>query len=144
MAKRTITVDVDGVGKTVKAIGLFDTDFRNDLIDTVKQTAVTIQKSAKRLAPVAKTPVSRGKKGDLKRSIRPRYFDGGLSATVVPRKPKGSHRHLVEYGTTTRQTSKGANRGKMPSIPFMGPAETSAEGEYNRILRSMINRDKDI
>lgn len=144
MAKRTITVDIEGVGQTVKAIGLFDMDTRSELINIVRNTAKTIQKDAKRRAPVAKTPVSRGKKGDLRRSIRPKYFDKGLSATVVPRKPKGSHRHLVEYGTQDRKTKSGANRGKMPKIPFMGPAESSADNVYNQEIRRLIGRDKTI
>src|SRR5690606_41294352 len=72
----------------------------------------------------------------------PKYFDGGLSATVVPRKPKGSHRHLVEYGTKSRYTKKGQYRGKMPKIPFMAPAEKAAEGQYNKKLKEIVDRDK--
>ena len=143
MAKR-ITIEVDGVGKTVKALRMFDMKQRMELIEIVKSTAKTIQKSAKLNAPVSKVPKSRGKNGDLKRSIRPKYFDGGLSATVVPRKPKGSHRHLVEYGTQTRRTRNGANRGKMPAIPFMGPAEKSADGVYNQTVRKLVDRDETI
>lgn len=144
MAQRTITVEIEGVGQTVRAINMYDMELKNDLIKHVNSTAKIIQSSAKARAPVAKTPVSRGKKGDLKRSIRPKYFDGGLSATVVPRKPKGSHRHLVEYGTSQRTTSDGANRGKMPKMPFMGPAESSAEAAYNAAIRRMIDRDETI
>lgn len=140
----TITVKVDGAQAVVKAIGVFDMKLRKELIETVKDTAKGIQKEGKSRAPIAKTPVSKGKKGDLKRSIRPKYFDGGLSATVVPRKPKGSHRPIVEYGTGTRRTKSGANRGSMPAIPFMQPAESEAENKYNQRVRKLIDRDKTI
>ncbi|MEV2699506.1 hypothetical protein ABND62_21730, partial [Paenibacillus larvae] len=87
---------------------------------------------------------SKGKPGDLKRSIRPKYMEGGLSATVVPRKPKGAHRHLVEYGTRQRRNKKGANRGKMPKKPFMSIAERHAEGRYNKELERIFGRDETI
>jgi HK97 gp10 family phage protein len=141
---KNITVTVEGVGQTVRAIGMFDMKLRQDLINTIKNTAKTIQKTGKANAPVAKTPVSRGAPGDLKRSIRPRYFDQGLSATVVPRKPKGAHRHLVEYGTGQRSTRSGANRGKMPAMPFMGPAESSADAAYNSEIRRLLDRDETV
>lgn len=141
MAKQ-VTVTIEGVGQTLKAINMFDMKKKQELIEVVKNTAKTIQKSAKLNAPVSKVTKSRGKNGDLKRSIRPKYFDGGLSATVVPRKPKGSHRHLVEYGTKTRSTKSGANRGKMPKQPFMGPAESSADAVYNQTIRKLVDRDE--
>lgn len=141
---RSITVKVEGAGQTVRAINMFDMQLKKEMAETIKSTAKTIQKNAKARAPVAKTPVSRGKPGDLKRSIRPKYFDQGLSATVVPRKPKGAHRHLVEYGTGQRSTRSGANRGKMPAMPFMGPAESSADAAYNSEIRRLLDRDETI
>lgn len=139
-----ITVKIEGVGATVKSIGLFDLKMRKEFIGLVRVTAKGLSKDAKSKAPVSSRPKMRGKSGDLKRSIRPKYFDNGLSATVVPRKPKGSHRHLVEYGTQRRFTKNGANRGKMPAIPFMGPAEKTMETSYNQKVRKIINRDQTI
>lgn len=141
MARR-IEVKVEGVATTVAAISIFNMELRQDLIKLVRETAKTIQKDARARAPVSKTPKSRGQPGDLRRSIRPKYFDGGLSATVVPRKPKGSHRHLVEYGTGPRSTRRGANRGRMPKKPFMGPAEKANETTYNSKVRKLVDRDE--
>ena len=141
---RTITIQVDGSETTVRAINMFDMKLRKDLIDTVRATTLAIARDGRARAPVSKTPVSRGKVGDLKRSIRPKYFDGGLSSTVVPRKPKGSHRHLVEYGTKERKTTSGANRGKMPAIPFMKPAEQAHDSVYNSKIRSLVDRDETV
>ncbi|MDT2261587.1 hypothetical protein P7H06_21730 [Paenibacillus larvae] len=109
-----------GVPETVRKIGLFEMERKQAAIVLVKKTATSIKKEGKSLAPSSHTAgrkKSKGKPGDLKRSIRPKYMEGGLSATVVP-KPKGAHRHLVEYGTRQRKNKKGANRGKMPKKPF--------------------------
>ncbi|WP_028977986.1 HK97-gp10 family putative phage morphogenesis protein [Sporolactobacillus terrae] len=141
---RTIDVNVDGTEATVQAIKLFDMETRKQLIDLVKETAGNIRKGARARAPIAKTPVSKGARGDLKRSIRAKYFDGGLSATVVPRKPKGSHRHLVEYGTASRRTKSGANRGRMPKMPFMGPEERAQDNVYNAKVKGLVDRDKTV
>lgn len=142
MAK--VTIKIDGGETTIRAIDVFDMETKAKFIALVRDTSKQIQKTGKANAPVSKRPKSRGKSGDLRRSIRPKYFDSGLSATVVPRKPKGSHRHFVEYGTKPRRTRSGANRGKMPAIPFMGPAEQASESVYNQKARSIVDRDKNI
>lgn len=137
-----IRVTVEGTGATVRAIGMYDMKMKQQILELVRETAKDVQKEGKARAPVSKRPKSRGKPGDLKRSIRPKYFDGGFSATVVPRKPKGAHRHLVEYGTQKRATRAGANRGKMPAKPFMSPAEDSADRPYNTKLERIVNREE--
>lgn len=137
-----VKVTIEGQEVTVRAINMFDMETKQKIIKLVKETAKAVQKDARARAPVSRRKKSRGKSGDLRRSIRPKYFDGGLSATVVPRKPKGSHRHLVEYGTKSRYTKKGQYRGKMPKIPFMAPAEKAAEGQYNKKLKEIVDRDK--
>ncbi|WP_078382336.1 HK97-gp10 family putative phage morphogenesis protein [Sutcliffiella halmapala] len=141
---KNITVTFEGVGATIRAINMFDMQLKKDLIATVKETAQAVSKDAKARAPVSNKPKKVGKSGDLKRSIRPKYFEQGLSATVAPRRPKGAHRHLVEYGTVRRSNKKGANRGKMPSNPFMDPAEKSNESRYNQKVRSLVDRDRTI
>ena len=139
-------IQVLGVPETVRKIGLFEMERKQAAIVLVKKTATSIQKEGKSLAPSspAGRKKSKGKPGDLKRSIRPKYMEGGLSATVVPRKPKGAHRHLVEYGTRQRKNKKGANRGKMPKKPFMSIAERHAEGRYNKELERIFSRDETI
>ncbi|WP_157184190.1 HK97-gp10 family putative phage morphogenesis protein [Evansella cellulosilytica] len=144
MSKPSITVNVEGVGATVTSIGLFNMELRKDLIATVRSTSRAIQQDGKANAPVSKTPKSRGRSGDLRRSIRPKYFDGGLSSTVVPRKPRGSHRHLVAYGTQRRVNKSGANRGRMPKNPFMEKAQENNERKYNNEVRRIVEHDKTI
>lgn len=137
-----VKVTIEGQEVTVRAIKMYDMETKREVMKHVKETAKSIQKDAKARAPVSRRKKSRGKSGDLRRSIRPKYFDGGLSATVVPRKPKGAHRHLVEYGTKKRYTKKGQHRGKMPAKPFMAPAEKAADGPYNKKLKEIVDRDK--
>lgn len=137
-----IRVEVEGTSATVKAINMYDMKLKREILLLVRNTAKNVQKNARARAPVSNRRKSRGKSGDLKRSIRPKYFDSGFSATVVPRKPKGSHRHLVEYGTEDRYTKTGAHRGKMPSKPFMSPAEKEEDRRYNQELARLVNRDE--
>ncbi|MFC0559682.1 hypothetical protein [Halalkalibacter alkalisediminis] len=141
---RNITVVVEGQAETVRNIGIFDMELKRDFTGLVKTTSQTVSKTGKANAPVSKVPKSKGRNGDLKASIRPKYFDNGLSSTVVPRKPRGAHRHLVEYGTKPRRNKRGANRGKMPANPFMSSAESASESNYNNEARRIVDRDKTI
>ena len=146
MAKN-ITVQMEGIGATIKAINMFDMKLKKELIATVKVTAQSVSKTGKANAPVSTRPKKVGNNGDLKRSIRAKFFDGGLSATVVPRRPRGAHRHLVEYGTTSRRNKgnqRTGHRGKMPANPFMTPAEKASERPYNEKVRRLVDRDQTI
>lgn len=139
-----ITIEIEGQGETVKKIGLFDAKTKRAFMQLVRETAQKTSRLAKRNAPVSKKPKSKGRPGDLRRSIRAKYFDDGLSATVVPRRPKGAHRHLVEYGTKTRYTKKGWHRGKMPDKPFMKPTEEAIIPEYQKKAKRIVDRDETI
>lgn len=141
---KSISITVEGREETVAKIGLFDMELRRDLIKLVQSTNRAVGRSARGGAPVSNTPKSRGKNGDLKASIRAKTFDKGLSSTVVPRRPRGAHRHLVEYGTKSRRTRSGANRGRMPANPFMNRAQKSNEDKYNQNVRGIVERDKTI
>lgn len=50
-------------------------------------------------------------------------------------KYKGNAGHLVERGTVRRSTKKGANRGIMPSHPFMEPAFIATKN----LVLSLVN-----
>jgi HK97 gp10 family phage protein len=134
-----VVVSVEGERQTVKNIGLFDMKKKQAARSIVKKSAARVKKKAR--ADVSVSPASRkkssGSPGDLKKSIRTKYYYEGLGAMVMPAKPKGSHRHLVEYGTKKR-TSRRGNRGKMKANPFMGPAKQSEEGSYNRQMKSLF------
>lgn len=132
-----IEINLLGTGAAITAINKYDAKSREELRNIVKETSKAIQKKAKSLAPVGPT-------GNLKSSIRPKYFDNGLSSTVVPRGKKGSHRHMVEYGTQSRYQKKKNNKyvGSMPAIPFMGPAEQSQEAIYEAKIRRIVNQDE--
>ena len=138
---------MEGIGATVKAINMFDMQMKKELIAAVRARTQTVSKVAKAKSPVSKKPKKVGSPGDLKRSIRAKYFDGGLSSTVAPRRPRGAHRHLVEYGTVTRfnkGNKRTGHRGKMPANPFMTPAENENVRPFNEQLRRIVDRDHTI
>lgn len=134
---RGVEINLMGTGATITAIDKYDMEMREEIKQIVKVTSKNVQKKAKSLAPVGPT-------GNLKKSIKPKYFDDGLSSTVVPRGQKGSHRHLVEYGTQPRYQKKKNNKyvGSMPGMPFMTPAEQSQEAVYEAKIRSVVERDE--
>ncbi|MEX3713651.1 HK97 gp10 family phage protein [Cytobacillus horneckiae] len=129
-----VTVDIDGIGPTVVRIDRFSEDIKKELKKITRQTTNRTRKDMKAEAPVGPT-------GNLKASVRAKYFEGGLSSTVVPRKPKGSHRHIVSYGTQRRRTKSGANRGVMPANPAMANVERNHEAFYQNKVKELIERD---
>lgn len=46
--------------------------------------------------------------------------------------------HLFETGTAQRATRGGANRGRGPARPFVGPAGMAAEGNAQGILQNAL------
>jgi hypothetical protein len=96
---------------------------------------VTIDQ-AKLLAPEGPTGNTIDSLGVIKPSFA-RASDLGLVEGGPRRgKYKGNVAHLIEYGTKSRATKKGANRGTMPRRPFMGPAW---ERTKDRVLSSVNN-----
>lgn len=53
---------------------------------------------------------------------------------------KGFAGHLVEYGTKTRKTKKGANRGKMRAKPFMAPAWEATKGKVEASINEELGK----
>ena len=132
---KQITVKVEGVDSVLVAFNKYNIRMRDELRRIVSKTTKSMVKVAKAKAPVGPT-------GNLRSSIRSRDIGrDGLSMTVVPRRPKGAHRHFVEYGTRRRSSSKG-NRGAMPANPFMNRAAASQQGQYQDEIRRLINKNE--
>lgn len=53
---------------------------------------------------------------------------------------RGFAGHLVEYGTKTRKTKRGANRGKMTAKPFMAPAWESTKGKVEGSINEELGK----
>lgn len=134
-----ITIRVEGQQDTIRRINIFDQQKKDKAAEVVKKHAAAVRKSAKKSVPVS--PSSRkksaGSPGDLKKSIRAKYYFDGLGAMVLPNKPKGTHRHLVEYGTGNRRWKNGKSTGKMSPQPFMEPAKRAQEAKYNREMEQI-------
>src|SRR5699024_11326379 len=89
----------------------------------IRKHASAVRKSGKQGAPVTPPHVRKkyGKPGDLKGSIRVKYYYGGLGALIMPWRPKGSHRFVVELGTKDRVTRTGKRLGRVTPQRCMGP-----------------------
>lgn len=142
-----INFEIEGVGETVRNLSAFDMEKKQKAIKIVRKHTNAVRRNAKKTVPVspANRKKSAGAPGDLKKSIRAKYFFGGLGSMVMPAKPKGSHRAIVEYGTQNRRNiSTGANRGRVSPHPFMEPSKRSSEGEYNSEMKKLFEDDETV
>ncbi|MEB1809029.1 MAG: HK97 gp10 family phage protein [Bacillaceae bacterium] len=132
-----INVELKNVEQTIKKMAMYSAEKEKEIDKVTKKYAKEVAKRAKANAPVGPT-------GNLKASIRPKYFRRlGPSATVFPRGSKGAHRHLVEYGTGSRRNKgnkRTGNRGRMPAKPFMKPAHESVVGQYLSDMRGVVDK----
>lgn len=130
-----IDITVENIEQTLRKMALYSVEKEKEIDAVTKKYAKEVAKRAKANAPVGKT-------GNLKGSIRTKYFRKlGPSATVFPRGRKGAHRHLVEYGTNVRRQKKsGRSTGKMPAKPFMKPAHESVVGQYLAEMQKVVDK----
>ncbi|KXZ40011.1 phage protein, HK97 gp10 family [Alkalithermobacter thermoalcaliphilus JW-YL-7 = DSM 7308] len=129
----SITVEVKNLEKTLKKMALYSKEKEIEIDSIVKKTAKGIASKAKSLVPV--------KTGNLKSSIKPKYFrKKGPSATVFPRGKKGAHRHLLEYGTKQRRHKSGKSTGRVNPRLFMTPAHRSYENVYLSEIKKVVDK----
>lgn len=138
MIRLTGVAEIDAVLKGLPK------EVNNKLLTTAHtQAAKFIVEKAKLLAPEGPT-------GNLIDSI-------GTQATGInrqrslgethtgPRRGRGKGQrgfagHLVEYGTKTRRTKKGANRGKMTPKPFMAPAWEGTKAKVEPSIADFLGK----
>lgn len=65
---------------------------------------------------------------------------GAVSGGPRRGKFKGFHGHLVEYGTKSRKTRAGWNRGTMPKKPFMLPAWEQTSSRVQASINTEIGK----
>lgn len=100
----------------------------------------------KAMAPVGLTGNLVSSIGVTKESVKKATQIGLVK--VGPRSKKGSHGHLIEFGTRLRRTKKGANRGFMLAKPFVQPSfqrtygqvESRIAGSVAKVLNRTMKR----
>lgn len=88
-------------------------------------------KSLPNTAPVLKTR-------RLKRGIK--YVNEG-NKTKVGAAPPAYHAHLLEFGTSNRQTRKNENRGRILPRPFLIPTFTEENEKVKEIIKTEISKN---
>lgn len=141
-----LIVKIEGEQETIANLNMFDMKKKKQAQTVVRKHTNAVRRQAKGRVPVSPSNrvKSSGAPGDLKGSIRAKYFFQGLGSMVMPAKPKGSHRAIVEYGTGQRSTRSGANRGRESAQPFMQPAKSSQEGSYNAAMKQIFEDEETI
>lgn len=144
------------MGQSFKFMGAGVTG-QKELDKLFKELPETLTKNAmyatgrKALAPVAKDAKAAVRSqstaaGDLAKSIRVstraknqrRDPAGQYTVYAGPTTPSGAHGHLIEFGTSMRQTKSGANRGRVTPEPFMRPAWDANAHKVLKIMRTEI------
>lgn len=128
--------EVQGVEETIKALSKAS-------VQKQKEFETVVKKSTQRVNRYAKANLaSHRKTGNLRSSIKAKYFwKDGPASTVFPRGRKGAHRHLVEYGTRSRQKKNGKSTGTMKEYPFMKPAHEKEEPRFIAEVKKVIDED---
>ena len=119
-------------------------------IDQRKIFLAGFRKAGKPLVKAAKanTPIKTGK---LQKSIGTMAIPREIAILVGAKKPKGSHGHLIESGTTERFRKSGGSTGKVKATNFFEQAYDSTSKEvfdtiekewYMAIDRFIISTNK--
>jgi hypothetical protein len=104
----------------------------------------------KTLVPAAKSLAPKGKTLNLTESIgvtkepAKTLVNRAVGQIQVGPRRKGKYKgfvgHIIEYGTTIRETKSGANRGNVTPDPFMEPAFNHTKGPLEGNINNSIGR----
>lgn len=119
MARAKVNIKIEGAEDVLRAFDRFDKESRENLRSAVRKNANALRKAIKDRAPVDS--------GNLRDSIAAKYDKDGLGADVGPTKPKGSHAHLLEFGTV-----------KMAARPFITPSAEEQREKYLNDVRKAV------
>ena len=119
MAKARIKIDVEGIDNILNQFSRFDQESRVNLRKAVRSNANALRKAIQSRAPVDS--------GNLKSSIKAKYEKDGFGADVGPVSGKGSHAHLIEFGTV-----------KMSAQPFITPSAEEQKPKYEKDIKGAI------
>src|SRR5688572_13521676 len=136
MIRLTGAKEIDAVLKGLP-LQLTDKVLQNAFSDAAKPLVQTAQS----LAPATGTLVE--SIGVTKEPAKTLVNRAVGQIQVGPRrkgKYKGFAGHLMEYGTTIRETKKGANRGMVTPHKFMGPAFDQTNGQVESKINDSIGR----
>lgn len=145
------TIAIDGIREVNKLLAklndypkqqkqLIQVGGRAALRPTVRAMRSVAPKSNK--APFTDKSGIRRRSGDLKRSIGTKSARKSPTVIAGPRRSKkwvGFYATMVEYGTVSRSTRAGANRGRVSGINRMGNAAQRTKPTVMRIYRDKIS-----
>ncbi|MCP8970569.1 HK97-gp10 family putative phage morphogenesis protein [Ectobacillus ponti] len=116
---------MSGLQSAISKLQIYNIAKKAGVKRVVQETAQNIKQEAQSLVPYMT--------GDTEESIKPKYFDGGLAATIGPRKPLGWKAHFLEFGSYNVLAKR-----EIPARPFMGPAFEQNREPYLQKLRQEL------
>ncbi len=134
MSDVELGVTIEGKSKTISKLWKYSISF------TEAATVIT-RNAAKMVVDIGRILAPEGPTGNLKKSIKAKYFwKLGPAATVMPRAKTAPHRHLVQYGTVERSHESGKSTGKMTSNRFMDGADKGADAYFQAAIAKEVNK----
>lgn len=106
----------------IRKLAIYQIEKKGNVKKIVRTTAKDVQTTSQQL-------VAKGE-GYTEMSIKPKFFEGGLAATVGPRLPDGFKAHWLEFGTYNVMAKR-----ELPPQPFMTPAAQKHRPEYLQKLK---------
>lgn len=149
MSKNAVKVTVTGVRETVEKLRSYPRSVQQKGKELIQETALIVAAGAKKRCPVNK---QKGIGGSLRASIRPTYYNNGLTADIGTDIEYGP---FVEFGTGVRgqlTSSLFIARGELalpegykhgpspgaPAQPFLHPSLVEAQPDYIRKMRKIV------
>jgi HK97 gp10 family phage protein len=142
-----LTLDITGISNVLKKLDTLSKDIQQDIKDEVNTSAINIQKSAKRLAPIDL--------GRLRGSIylkETELSNGGYVFTVGANRKLAPYAPYIEFGTGTEVTipagyeelaivfkGKGAKKVNIRPQPFLIPSFEVEKPKLIERIKKILN-----
>lgn len=137
----SVMISFSGVAEIDKVLRTLPNQLTHNLLSEVHTIAARpLVERARLLAPLGETMNLTKSIGIEKESYGKSDTLGIVRAGVRRGRYKGNHGHLVEYGTRSRQTRSGSNRGVMPRKPFMEPSWMQTKTQVERIISFQVSK----
>jgi hypothetical protein len=131
-------IELKGYKEILNVVQKLPSEFSDPYLRRVhKKAVVPLENEIHRRAPVGLT----GNLADSIGTVKAEGLGGVATGPIIGNGRKGFSGHLNEYGTKSRRTRRGANRGRQPAKPFERPAWEAKEGQVEQGIATILTKD---
>lgn len=143
------SLTVEGEQKLLGVLKAVDLNTQTEVRKAIRKSANRLKRGMRKRAPIGAT-------GNLRKSVRVKYFDHGMRALIGPMFRSGRYyplAHLIEYGTKphtikpeTRKALKltdgfaaSVEHQGIPAQPYIGPAWEEERSKYLAEIKKALD-----